>query len=133
MKDAKDDKQLSPRLERAVSLVAAGMAQKDAAAAVGIRAEYLCRIFNSEKGQERYRFWLSREVTSLAPKAIRSLDKALEGNNAAAAVRAAEGILDRSGLHVDDMRKQQRFSVDNLIVTFDISPRDPDGATGLDR
>jgi hypothetical protein len=120
-----ETKGLSPKLERAISLVAAGMAQKDAAAAAGIRPDYLCRMINSERGQERHRYWLAREVALLAPKAIRSLDKAMEGPNAAAAVKAAEGILDRSGLHRDDMRQQISFQGEGLTVHFDIAPRSP--------
>ena len=121
MRQSKDE--LSPSVERAISLVASGMAQKDAAAEAGIRADYLSRMINSERGQQRLSHWLRREVTRLAPAAVRSLGSILDGKNATAAVRAAETILDRSGLHTDDLRQHIKFETGDLNVYFDILPK----------
>jgi len=111
---------VSRKLDHAMMLYAAGANQKVAAAAAKISPTTLCNFLRTERGQSRMTFWLSQELRSLAPKAIRALDRNLGARNAMASNRAAETILDRSGLNGVGMKLGG-----DLIVHLNLSmPKD---------
>lgn len=108
---------VSPRYDIALMHIAAGSSQRVAASAAGVSQSKLCKLLQTVEGGKRLDFWLRQEIRALAPKAIRSLDAALGSRNAIASVRAAESLLDRSGLN--------NVGIDvggDLVVTLNLGP-----------
>jgi hypothetical protein len=115
---------IMPKYDAAIAHVAAGQSQRFAAKAAGVDQGNLCKALRTEAGAARFEYWLRQELRTIAPRAVKSLDRHLDSKNAAAAVRAAEAILDRTGI----TGPLSALSMGNLTVSFDIgigSPGEP--------
>jgi hypothetical protein len=111
------------KYDLALHHVAAGMTHKLAAKAAGISRAHLTRCLHSPEGSARYEFWLRQELRAIAPRAVQALDRSLDSRNANAAVRAAEAILDRTGLG-----EPIQLGGGSITVSFDIAPRETETA-----
>lgn len=111
---------IMPKYDAAIAHVAAGQSQRFAAKAAGVDQGNLCKALRTEAGAARFEYWLRQELRTIAPRAVRSLDRHLESKNAAAAVRAAEAILDRTGIS-----GPLQGIAGSLSISFDIGTSGP--------
>lgn len=95
---------ISKRMRQAIEMLITGEAQyqKDAALKVGLSPEHLSR----ELAKPHVRAFQAQRCVEmfagLLPKAIRTVDKTMDGNNAQAALNAAITVLRQQGLVTTD-------------------------------
>lgn len=91
---------MSRKMAHALDLFISGVAksQQDAADKAGITREHLCREMKTDHARAYIVRRTSEMFASLAPKALRALDMAMEGDNKAAAVTASLAVLKQLGI-----------------------------------